>query len=194
MQTTTLYVELLIIGFEVAIWLGLIIASVTGVGRLSALLKQFEGYAFLVTLVAFGLAYLLGIIFDKIAHFLVGAQRSYLRRLLHGTISGAVAEEDDEDYRQIYAHIMARDRAASSTMLYARSKVRILRASVLNVIFITLATAVFLSSQGSPWWPTIPVGLIIWLIILGTYIYTQRLYRSRLERFAKYLDEVPGTT
>jgi len=191
MQTTTLYVELLIIGFEVYIWLGLFLASFVQMDRMALLLKKFESYSFLATLTALGLAYLLGIVFDKIAHFLVGAQRRSLRRLFYGAISSAVATEDDDDYRQIYARIMARDGQASSVMLYARSKVRILRASVLNVILITAATAVFLSTLESRWWLALPVGLIIWLIILGTYVYTQRLYRSRLERFNRYLDETP---
>lgn len=191
MQTTTLYVELLIIGFEVYIWLGLLLVSFTPISWLTSLLKKFDSYAFLVTLLVFGLAYLLGIIFDKIAHFLVGAQRSYLHRLFHGAIGGEVEEEDDEDYRQIYARILVKEKRAGSDMLYARSKVRILRASVLNVILIAVAAAVFLSELESRWWVVIPVGLIIWLIILGTYIHTQRLYRSRLARFNRYLDEAP---
>ena len=192
MQTTTLYVELLIIGFQVYLWLGLFLASLPGL-RWPALPEKLEDYALLVTLLVFGLAYFLGIVFDKAAHFLVGAQRGYLRRLLRAHTSNTVEEEDDEDHRQVYARILVKEKQATSEMLYARSKVRILRASTINVLLITIAAAVFISSQReAQWWPVVLAGLIFWLFILGAYIHTQRLYQARLQRFSKYLDEELG--
>ena len=189
METTTLYVELLIIGFEVIAWLGLFLASLIDVRRLAVLPEKLEAYSLLVTLSLFGVAYLLGIVFDKITHFLFGAQRGYLKKLLHGDICNRVEEEPDEDHRQIYARIMLDENRAGSDMLYGRSKVRILRASVINVPLITVAAAIFLNSSGdSRWWQAALVGLIFWLIVLGTYVHTQRLYYARLQRLRKHLD------
>jgi hypothetical protein len=193
METTSLYVELLIIGFEVCAWLGLLLAKFSSAGRLSSLPQGVGNFALLATLLLFGVAYLLGIVFDKIAHFFFGAQRHYLESVLKGDVSDQVAKEEETDHRQIYARLMVKEGRAASEVLYGRSKVRILRASVINVPLIAVAAAVFLDQLEAPgWWLSLLVGLVFWAIILSTYVHTQRLYWARLQRFKRYLDAAGG--
>ncbi|MGD8791064.1 MAG: hypothetical protein PVF47_00820 [Anaerolineae bacterium] len=190
MATTTFYVELLIIGFEVCTWLVLLLASRLGIRWLVALPTNLKDYALLVTLLTFGLAYLLGIIFDKVAHFLVGTHRSYIQTLIGRQTIRNVAKEKEDDVRQIYARVVTEEGQTTSQVLYGRTKVRILRASVLNVPLIALAAAIFFSSRvGLQWWPIVPAALVFWLMTVGTYLYTQRLYWARLLRFKKYLEQ-----
>jgi hypothetical protein len=190
MATTTFYVELLIIGFEVCTWLVLLLASRLGIRWLVALPTNLKDYALLVTLLTFGLAYLLGIIFDKVAHFLVGTHRSYIQTLIGRQTIRNVAKEKEDDVRQIYARVVTEEGQTTSQVLYGRTKVRILRASVLNVPLIAIAAALFISLQTKlPWWPIIPATLVFWPMTVTTYIYTQRLYWQRMQRFKKYLDK-----
>ena len=188
METTTLYVELLIIGFEVCIWLGLLLAKFTNASQL-ALPTELTDFSLLVTLLVFGLAYLLGIVCDKIGHFFFGAQRNYLEHVLKGDVSDLVAREKRMDHRQIYARLMVKEGRVASEVLYGRSKVRILRTSVINVPLIAVAAAVFLyQPEDRGWWLALLGGMVFWAIILSTYVYTQRLYWARLQRFKRYLD------
>jgi hypothetical protein len=147
METTTFYVELLIIGFEVCTWLVLLLASCLGTCWLVALPTSLKDYALLVTLLAFGLAYFLGIIFDKVAHFLVGTHRHYIHALTSKAADMSFDREKDGDVHQLYARIVIAEKQTTSQVLYGRSKVRILRASVLNVPLIAIAAALFISLQ-----------------------------------------------
>jgi hypothetical protein len=190
METTTFYVELLIIGFQVYAWLALLLASRLGTCWLVALPANLKDYALLVTLLAFGLAYFLGIIFDKVAHFLLGTHRHFIHELTNKAADNSFDKEKDDDVHQIYARIIIAEKQTTSQVLYGRSKVRILRASVLNVPLIAIAAVLFISSQSKlPWWPIIPATLVFWPITVATYIYTQRLYWQRMQRFKKYLDK-----
>jgi hypothetical protein len=189
-ETTTLYIELLIIGFEASLWLLLLAFSIPGADKLSGSLKDLPlGSGLLVVGFALASAYLLGIVFDKVAHRLLGANRELLRRRL----DDITEERDDADSRWIYARFMVHEKRAVPDILYARSKVRILRASVLNVPLIAIAGALFLGRQRIQlWWLVLVVGMGLWILVCFAYVYTQGLYRRRLLRFNAYLADEPG--
>jgi hypothetical protein len=207
MSTTTLFVELLIIGLEVCLWLILgLMVIVDDSSWLSHLAGKFSGNAVLSTIVVFAVAYLVGIVIDKIAHFLIGYERllwllrpehfesgslgqRYARRL-----SAWLAADDIEDRdhpRMIHAQIMSQSGELGGDILYARSKIRILRASVINVPLIALFAAY------AAWELCDSYGLVVLVLTTGTifagfviftYLYTQRLYNRRLRRFKRFLD------
>ena len=187
-ETTTLYIELLIIGFEVSVWLLLFVLALTGAGWLKELLTSLAGggAGLLVLALALALAYLLGIVCDKIARFFLGAQCGPLKHWLEGI----KPKRDDEDSPWIYARVMIREKRAVSDILYANSKVRILRSSVINVLLIAIAGATYLFSQGDGWWwLALVAGLDLWLLSCFAYVYTLKIYRLRLLRFNTYLLE-----
>ena len=71
MSTTTLFVELLIIGLQACVWLLLVVCSTAGVNSIYFLAAKFGNYATLAMALVFALAYVLGIFFDKLATWLI---------------------------------------------------------------------------------------------------------------------------
>lgn len=188
MSTTSLFIELLIIGLEVSIWLILFVASITGTTWLLNFAKRYAPYAALVTGVAIGVAYLLGIIVDKFAHYLVGEDR--IDRFIKDA-NVETGSERTRRYRQIYARIIVEKGQPASDVLYGRSKVRILRSSVLNIPLITITGVCFLIAhyEGLYWWVVAVLGTFFTALAVKGYLDTLYLYRRRLEHFKQFLEE-----
>jgi hypothetical protein len=196
MSTTTLYIELLIIGFEVCIWLGLLISLVlkdSCFAWLAELTGVFKDQSVLLLAAAFGVAYFFGIAVDKVARFCFGYDKllalfqcAKLERLRIWLEAKDI--EDETHPSMIYAQIMVNTSGVTGELLYGRSKVRILRASVLNVPLIAITAALFLrSSEMAKWWLALIVGLILTAIVAAIYLYTIHLYNRRLERFRHFM-------
>lgn len=194
MSTTTLFVELLIIGLEVCLWLVMLVSLILrDASWLIVLIGRFKGYPVPATIFVLAGAYLLGIVLDKVAHFFIGYER--LTELLEPerferlrTWLEAKPLEDDDHPRMLHARLMVKTGEMGGDLLYARSKIRILRASVLNVPLITITAALLLRSHLDQWLLVSILGLIFSGLIIGTYLYTQRLYNRRLRRFKRFLE------
>lgn len=193
MSTTTLFVELLIIGLEVCLWLVMLVSLILGdASWLGELVNQFKGHPVPATISLLAGAYLFGIVFDKVAHFLIGYER--LTELLEPerfewlrTWLEAKKIETKDHPRMIHAKLMAKTGEMGGDLLYARSKIRILRASVINIPLITITAALLLRDHPAQWPVVAILGLIFSGLIMATYLYTQRLYNRRLRRFHEFL-------
>lgn len=207
MSTTTLFVELLIIGLEVCLWLILgITVIVDDSSWISHVNGKFSGNAVISTIVVFAVAYLFGIVIDKIAHFLIGYERllwllrpeyfesGSLGQRYAQRLSGWLAADDIEDRdhpRMLHAQLMTQSGELGGDILYARSKIRILRASVINVPLIALFAAFAgweLCDSYGLFVLVLTIGPIFTGFIIFTYLYTQRLYNRRLRRFKRFLN------
>ena len=205
MSTTTLFVELIIIGLEVCLWLILGVNLIVGnSGWFANLTSKFGNNAVLATIIVLATAYLFGIVIDKIAHFLIGYERldqllqpkhykdgSHLESLanwLRAWLEAKKIERKDHP-RMIHARSLIRSGEMGGDILYARSKIRILRASVFNVPLITLLAAGQLCCHNRQYLLVLAIGVVLTGLVIFAYLYTQRLYNRRLRRFAEFLGE-----
>jgi xanthine/uracil permease len=127
--TTQLFVELLIIGIGVAIWLALGAAAVVHYSphqQLPALDQP-------IIAAGVGVAYVTGILVDRIARRLFEP----LERCHQSRIFGEDPQPSPED-RERYVH--ARGSALGDQILYNRSRLRICRAWTLNFALIALGS------------------------------------------------------
>ncbi|NIS83509.1 MAG: hypothetical protein GTO14_25675 [Anaerolineales bacterium] len=188
MNTTSLFVELLIIGFEVVVWLVLFLGAATGsLTWIACLFKTFKNFEVLLTALVFALAYFLGILVDKIAKWLM--EESPPGKRLQKYIDRSISQP--RPFQKMYADVMVQEGEPMSDLIYARSKVRILRASILNLPLIALFVGLFMEqiSQPETWWQLwviAGIGALLTGLTFFVYLYNQRLYRGRLRLFAKF--------
>lgn len=193
MNTTSLFVELLIIGFEVVVWLALLLGTITGsMAWIRDLLKVFKDFAALLTALVFALAYFLGILVDKIAKWLV--EDSGLGKRLQKAIARSIPKP--RHVHKDYARVMVREGEPMSDLIYARSKVRILRASIINVPLMALFSGLLAwSKPGSDTWRPLLVAMGIGALLTGltffVYVYNLRLFLRRLQLFSKEVSRKP---
>jgi hypothetical protein len=192
MSTTTLFVELLIIGFQACLWLFLVVYSTIGVNAINFLDGKFSKYPTLTTALVFALAYVLGIFFDKMAKWLI--EESWFGRGLQSYKARIASHHRTtrcDKNREKYAYIMVRKGQPMTDLLYARSKVRILRASIINIPMITLAAMLCMYAylKIPPKWISISLivtfldGMILTILFSWLYVYNEVLHRERLELF-----------
>jgi hypothetical protein len=192
MSTTTLFVEILIIGFQACVWLFLVISSTVGVNSINFIDAKFSKYPAITTALVFALAYVLGIFFDKLAKWLL--EESLVGGRLQ-SLKGSIEDRNKNDRRkehQIkYAYIMVRKGQPMTDLLYARSKVRILRASIINIPIITAAAILYMSTLSkipAKWIPislvvTFLDGIAVTLLFTWLYAYNEVLHQERLQLF-----------
>jgi hypothetical protein len=135
MNTTSIFVELVVIGLHTTIWTGLIILTFTGYQNLD-LEKVFT---LNLALPILAITYILGILIDRASDIALAAQDDRLRskydlRELPGFLS-------------MRFYILSKSSEVYAQLEYTRSRLRIARASVLNFAFTTLAAAPFVWFQ-----------------------------------------------
>ncbi len=196
MSTTTLFIELLIIGLGVCVWLVLLVSSLIGVNWLDRLINSgIKEYAGLVTAFVFAIAYMMGIVVDKFAKWII--EESGLCKWLRNwedqlnRIWQKKNATNGNKFLKKYADIIVDKGDPMSDLLYGRSKVRILRASIINMPFITISGIIFLfvNSKGQLWWLIAIVGSAFTLLIIYLYFYNDWLYQRRLQSFHNALKE-----
>ncbi len=148
MATTTLLVELLIIGLQTLIWVSLFVFSVFGWSWLSHIYiqKVFEHIGVFFTIILIALAYVLGIMFDEIYARCTRWLEKHAWNVVcfkepHSpTIALPVNRHDAQSY--IFVHFPEATTLAELGAM--RTRVRILRSSVFNVFLIAVSALVFL--------------------------------------------------
>ncbi len=199
MSTTTLFVELLIIGFQACVWLFLVVSSAIGVNSINFMATKFDKYQALATALVFALAYVLGIFFDKLAKWLV--EESWigccLKSLKHRIATRNRNERCDkyqrDKYQEKYAYVMVRKGQPMADLSYARSKVRILRASIINIPLITFAAILYMGTYLTiaAEWKLFSLGVmaldgfVLTVLFAWLYAYNEVLHQKRLKLFHK---------
>lgn len=190
MNTTNLFVELLVIGFGAAIWLALLLAAIFGLALPPAALSTE------VLVLATPLVYLLGIVVDRAADRVF--ETLWEEDLLRAKTSGEPFV-GDEDYFRRRRYVLNHSEALAKELQYDRSRLRICRGWALNaaVAAVALNVLVWVRWHGGalPWRLSI-VGAVGFL---GLAWACQRAWRSlaskqydKIARQGKYLMERDG--
>lgn len=242
MRTTALLVEILIIGFEVCLCLLVVLAILPNKAWICALLSLSKDNAFIAAGALAAMAYLLGIVADKTAKWIVESSRlcylfqfkprptleqqeeslpcraSQERGKLHESMAPllqrllqpyAVKPPENvllDETRGKYSRVVLKANEPVPDLLYARSKVRILRASIFVLPVISLLGTIAAvdstlppNNQPERWLAAVliaAVGLVLTLALARyinwLYCYNLSLFRQNLDHFhARILETRP---
>lgn len=129
MKTTSLFVELLVIGTGAMIALALVLTSMIQLDT-HWLSSTLEDYSLLVALFAFSFIYLLGIVVDRLADMLFDARSQQIK---------ATVYKADENILADKINIYHNATPLVEMINYGRSRMRICRGWILNLLFIIIA-------------------------------------------------------
>lgn len=130
MEFTQLYVEMVIIGLETSIWIYTIFVNIRGNKIFDGISRITDSFALSVFLI--GILYVIGIVMDGIANILFQNNENKIRQKSGLQAKSTILIWQETDQARKYFE-------------YARSRIRILRSSVLNMplISVTLIWYVF---------------------------------------------------
>jgi hypothetical protein len=135
MNTTSIFVELVVIGLHTAIWVGLIILTFASHQNLD----PEKLFTLNLALPILAITYILGILIDRASDMVLAAQDDRLR--------------SQNDFRGLPSflsmrfYILSKSSDVYEQLEYTRSRLRIARASILNFAFTTVAAALFIWFQ-----------------------------------------------
>ncbi len=118
MNTTAVFTELLVIGLQAVAWIALAAASFLDFGSAMSALR---GWETLVTIVVLAIAYVLGVVVDRIADSLLGPLRN------------RASQRDPEQVGRARMHILRSASPLSSFLEYQRSRMRLMRGTTFNL-------------------------------------------------------------
>lgn len=152
METTQLYIELIIIGLESSIWMCMFLINIIGnkvLNVISDILNNFSS-----SILFIGILYVIGILIDRLADILFQESEDKIRKK-----SGLKAKSSILIWKKYGTEKYAE---------YARSRIRILRATILNIPLITIGFILYIIEHGDK-----SYSIIIYVIFLGmlfTYV------------------------
>ena len=139
MNTTLVFAELLIIGIEGGIWLFFLFLSFFGVDRFDEFLSVIKDWQLVVLAVLLPLLYVVGIILDRIGDRLFKPRERQIEREIVGDLPvGPLV---------MRFSLGDQNENLNQQLDYARSRMRIIRASSINFIMISISISIFLLTR-----------------------------------------------
>lgn len=155
-----MFAEILIIGLEVEAWLVLALLSVFGTDWLLEL-DGAKDYATLLTIVVLALAYVLGIIVDRLADTLLDRfEDTSLGNTVQEFMSKKPRFHKESGLATMRMTVMAASDGMTPFLDYQRSRWRIARATVLNLAIAGPVAALYLVVGTNVDWPWSLVPLV----------------------------------
>jgi hypothetical protein len=171
MSTTTLLVDILIIGAQIFTWIFLFISSVIDPQRLT---KLVSGEALTVT-IAIIISYVLGTVFDTLI------DRVFKKRLTE--------DQKEKIYKTDFIDLQGKDYQIASLLNNRYEKIRIARGTTFNLPFITISLITFVLCNSSIFSELNLCLSSIIIILIGT-VGTLASYRSYKDWISEYVDLV----
>lgn len=171
MSTTTLFVEILIVGLLALVWLVLLIGSIWHLKCAIEFLKSMSDYAAFFIALIFGSAYIMGIFVDRVSDSL------YKRFQYSDNCS------NDRSFGEKRLRILNEGEGMAKFLDYQRSRLRIARATIFNLLLIIIAGLIYIVRNNN-----LPQGgkgiLTIIIIIVAGAILTAIVFNTtrRLDR------------
>ena len=150
MSTSTLFVDLLIIGIQVAVWLALLLLSLFGFQWID--FSQAKGWETVIGSLLLSLVYPIGVFVDNLADTLLTGWRTKIR------------DRYINDKSQTAMHLLmtAKDNNLATFYAYLRIRIRISRSSALNFAVIAVLFPVFAFLRLDGW-----AGRSVWFVAVS---------------------------
>lgn len=152
METTQLYIELIIIGLEASIWMCIFYINIVGNKIMNIITNIVNNLG--SSLLLIGILYIIGVLVDRLADVIFQKTENNIR-----SKSGMKAKS---------SIIIWGKNNQSDFANYARTRIRILRASIINIPLIMISVVWYTLEYYE--WQTILVIYILSLGILFTYV------------------------
>jgi len=165
LATTAVFAEILIVGLEVEAWLALVLLSVFGTEWID--LGSVKDFATLVTFVVLALAYVLGIIVDRLADTLLNYfEDTSLGDSIKGALSKNTPPPKEPGLAKMRMTVMEASDGLTRFLDYQRSRWRIARATVLNLVIAGPAAALYLGvgTNVDRAWELVPLACALVLV------------------------------
>lgn len=177
MGTTALIVEMVIIGFQVLIWMVLITLFVFGYNWIDV--SKFKDWVTLISIALVGVSYTLGIIFDGFIATLFAPWEYRSRRWLPTQYTGNPG--------RMRAYITATSADASEELTRRANRSSLIRATSLNLLIISICSLIFVKRYFG--WHTKLMILIVVFSILLTVL-ALLTWQNLLRGYYFYLIEI----
>lgn len=138
MSTTSLIIEFLIVGIQVAIWLGLIFLSIFGIDWF--VLEKIKGFEIMISVLALPIVYPIGIFVDNLADSLLDKWNRKIREKYIPDKSLSVSK----------LLVVAKNEWLAAIFDYGRARIRISRSTALNFLIITIVLPIFILTRLGP--------------------------------------------
>ena len=195
MSTTAIFVELLIIGIQAAVWIILLCQALfPGKVEMSAL-ENYEEWAALFTVIIFALCYTVGMIIDRIADKIFSIIINFFSfvkilnceffKILFGS------KENGTPIMQV----TIKEQKAVEYFAYIRSRMRIMRSTTLNILITTLVIVPFALEKGISLFIInfiFSIGLILTCLCFILTLSLECNFNKRQEEMRKELKRKPN--
>ena len=154
METTRIYVELLIIGVESSVWLFFLSSYFISSEKVMEFISHFDSTPFAVIFI--GILYIIGLIFDRFSDTLLKCLERKIR-------SDSKLEADA-------VLNLPLDEKQHIFLVYTRSRIRLLRSTVVNTLFIFISLMFFLNKLN------VKFSVIVTAVFIGLFIFALSIY------------------
>jgi hypothetical protein len=175
MNTTNIFVELVVVGFHTLIWIALIILALIGYKDVNV--EKLLSVNLALPILA--MAYILGILVDRVADFIFIKQDAKMRPV----------DEDTnlpKSFLKMRYYILNKSSDIYAQLEYTRSRLRIARASVFNFALTTIAALLFIWFQADKFLSTRNVIIACFVAFLIGAILTYASYQSWIGLIKSY--------
>ena len=168
METTQLYVELIIIGLETSIWMCVFFVNIIGKQIMSMFADILNNFA--SSLVLVGIIYIIGLIMERLSN------------LLYKRIKKKIKKESG--FKGETSILIWQRHNQEKYFEYAKSKIRILRASTLNLPLITVSFIWYIWNFAE----SNRIILLIYVFALGS-LFTWTSWKAYISSLKSYYDK-----
>lgn len=182
MSTTSMYVEILVVGLQTLVWLLLLVSLCTkwNLGDGSEALQKYKEYSSLITVLLLASAYVLGILFDRLAD------------TIYSILSHSSGKSQPVSFGEMRLQVMHGSEGMAKFLDYQRSRLRIARATVFNALITIVVGSIWLITYpDSNYASIIESMLIAGLIVLALSVYAAwRIDKAQMWRLEEAYDIV----
>jgi len=157
MSTTLLFVELLIIGVEVTLWMLLLALAVFDLSWLKA--AATTGWENVLTVLFLAICYTTGILFDRFADWVFSGASEHLKE--------RIIPNPPEPYVVMRFKAAKGDEYLNRLFEYIRSRMRIARASAINLPLIAVFGLILVATRATSISQSAKLGLFITIPVFG---------------------------
>ena len=167
MSSTAMFVEILIIGIQTAIGITICLITCCGSTWISEILIHVKNWESLITIILLAIIYTVGIIVDRIgdSFFLFVNPKRILQKNLW------IQQWIEQAHTDIRIKILAQEGQVSTLIDYIRSRIRILRATSLNIVMITISIVAYIVIRLQTNTAMIKWGLVVVIITSGSVLF-----------------------
>ena len=183
MGTTNLVVEMVIIGFQVLIWMALIVLTIFGYSWIE--LSSLKDWTSVIVIGLVAVAYTLGVVFDSF----VGSLPFIKVRTSLNWLEG----DDPDIQHRVSAYLLANNLEGYELMSKLSNQLSLIRSTSINLSLISICSLLFVAVQFGFLWKILMVIAIFTVILVFLALRTWKRSDDGFQNYVRYLDSSLGS-